>query len=76
LISQPKDMMGVLLFGTEKSKFCDDSGNSTGYPHYYLLSDFDIPGAEDVKKLKALIEDSDDEDEIMVPSKEPVIISN
>ncbi|KAH7630714.1 SPOC like C-terminal domain-containing protein [Sordaria sp. MPI-SDFR-AT-0083] len=76
IIAQPRDMMGVLLFGTEKSKFRDDSGNGTGYPHCYLLSDLDVPGAEDVKKLRALVEDDEDEDEIMVPSKEPVIMSN
>jgi ATP-dependent DNA helicase 2 subunit 1 len=37
IISNPKDMMGVLLFGTEKSKFQDEDMNS--YPNCYLLTD-------------------------------------
>jgi ATP-dependent DNA helicase 2 subunit 1 len=76
IISQPKDMMGVLLFGTEKSKFRDEDGRS-GYPHLYLLQDLDVPSAEDVKALRSLVE-GDDEDlrEILTPSKEPVQMSN
>ncbi|KAB5532643.1 SPOC like C-terminal domain-containing protein [Coniochaeta sp. 2T2.1] len=76
IIAQPKDMMGVLLFGTQNSKFRDEDGRS-GYPHCYLLQDLDIPSAEDVKALRALVE-GDDEDlqEILRPSKEPVQMSN
>jgi len=79
IISQPKDMMGVLLFGTEKSKFRDDptSRSGTGYPHCYLLTDLDVPAAEDVKRLKELVEeDTDDLDELLVPSTEPALMSN
>ncbi len=80
IISQPKHMMGILLFGTEKSKFRDESSarGGTGYPHCYLLTDLDIPAAEDVKRLKAMVEGEDDEelDELLVPSEEPVLMSN
>jgi ATP-dependent DNA helicase 2 subunit 1 len=78
IISSPKDMMGILLFGTEKSKFYeDDSGQSRlGYPHCYLFTDLDVPAADDVKALKALVEDGEDEDEVLTPSSEPVSMSN
>ncbi|KAK4207633.1 SPOC like C-terminal domain-containing protein [Rhypophila decipiens] len=77
IIAQPKDMMGILLFGTEKSKFRDEPGSrsSSGYPHCYLLTDLDIPSAGDVKQLKALVEEGDEEG-ILVPSKDEVLMSN
>ncbi|KAK5660331.1 hypothetical protein OQA88_12872 [Cercophora sp. LCS_1] len=77
IISQPKDMMGILLFGTESSKFRSDSKSNSGYPHCYLLTDLDVPGAEDVKRLKSMVEEEEEElDEILVPSKEQVLMSN
>jgi ATP-dependent DNA helicase 2 subunit 1 len=82
IISSPKDMMGVLLFGTEKSKFQNEDENSRGgiqYPHCYLLSDLNIPAAEDVKTLKAIVEEEEEEEEskdLLVPTKEPVSMSN
>lgn len=77
IISQPKDMMGILLFGTEKSKFRDESGGRSGYPHCYLFQDLDVPSAEDVKTLRSLV-NGDDEDlqDVLTPSKEPVVMSN
>ncbi|KAF9881699.1 ku70 protein [Colletotrichum karsti] len=81
IISNPKDMMGILFFGTEKSKFQDETGRSgLGYPHCYLFTDLDVPAAEDVKALKTLVgvdgEEGDDEDEVLVPTKESVQMSN
>ena len=78
IISNPKDMMGILLFGTEKSKFHDDGDGrgGLGYPHCYLFTDLDIPAAEDVKTLKALVEEGEDEDEVLKPSEEQVSMSN
>lgn len=78
IISNPKDMMGILLFGTEKSKFHDDGNGrgGLGYPHCYMFIDLDVPASEDVKALKALVEDGDDEDEILTPSSEEVSMSN
>lgn len=79
IISNPKDMMGVLLFGTEQSKFQDDTVNSRGglqYPHCYLLNDLDIPAAEDVKALKAMVEDDEVSNKLLIPSEEPVTMSN
>jgi ATP-dependent DNA helicase 2 subunit 1 len=79
IISSPTDMMGILLFGTEKSKFNNEDGDragGTGYPHCYLFTNLDIPAAEDVRALKDLAE-GEDEENILVPSKgEGVIISN
>ena len=49
IISQPKDMMGVLLYGTEASKFYDEGKSSRGslsYPGCYLLIDLDVPEAD------------------------------
>ncbi|KAK4126201.1 Ku DNA-binding complex, Ku70 subunit [Parathielavia appendiculata] len=78
IIAQPKDMMGILLFGTEKSKFRDETGgrSGTGYPHCYLFTDLDVPAAEDVKTLKSLVEEGEDPDEVLVPAKEPASMAN
>jgi hypothetical protein len=52
IISNPNDMMGILLFGTEKSRF-QDGGDGEGpglqYPHCYLLTDLDVPAAANDK---------------------------
>ncbi|KAI7969479.1 hypothetical protein EIK77_005109 [Talaromyces pinophilus] len=79
IISNPKDMMGVLFFGTEASKFYDEDENSRGglsYPHCYLFTDLDVPDANDVKSLRALAEDEEEENEILVPSKDRVSMAN
>lgn len=79
IISNPKDMMGVLLFGTEQSKFQEDQANSRGglqYPHCYLLNDIDVPAAEDVKALKAIVEEDEEANKLLIPSQEPVAMSN
>lgn len=75
IISNPKDMMGVLLFGTEKSKFQQDEDKSS-YPNCYLLTDLDVPSAEDVKTLKGILEDEDEAKSLLVPSEDPVSMSN
>lgn len=78
IISNPKDMMGILLFGTEKSKFQDDGSGrgSLGYPHCYLFTDLDIPSADEVKALKALAEEEEDEEEVLKATTETVSMSN
>jgi ATP-dependent DNA helicase 2 subunit 1 len=79
IISSPKDMMGVLLFGTETSKFQDEDASSRGsiqYPHCYLLSDLNVPDIDDVKTLKAIVEDSNGARDVLQPAKEPVSMSN
>jgi ATP-dependent DNA helicase 2 subunit 1 len=76
IISSPKDLMGVLLYGTEASKFYDEDEDSRGgwsFPHCYLLTDLDIPEADDVKALKKLVEDDDAETaDVFKPSAKPV----
>ncbi|KAF5973864.1 ATP-dependent DNA helicase 2 subunit 1 [Fusarium coicis] len=78
IISNPKDMMGILLFGTKKSKFQGsvDGRSGLGYPHCYLFTDLDVPAAEDVQALKTLVEDGEDEDEVLTPSDETASMSN
>lgn len=80
IISSPKDMMGVLLFGTEKSKFQDEDASSRGgiqYPHCYLLNDLNVPDISDVKTLKNIVEDTSGlERDILEPTNEPVSMSN
>ncbi|OAA65956.1 dsb repair complex subunit [Niveomyces insectorum RCEF 264] len=113
IIAQPKDLMGLLFFGTNKSKFRPRSGGADGaddddddvndddrdnkdgdddhdgagavtlsrgpaYPHCYLFMDLDVPAAEDVRALKALVEDEDDPDEVLVPAPpaQPVTMAN
>lgn len=78
IISNPKDMMGILLFGTQKTKFQkDENGRSSlGYPNCYLFTDLDVPAADDVKVLKGLVEDGEDDEEVLRPSGEAAIMSN
>lgn len=79
IISNPNDMMGILLFGTEQSKFMEDaycSKSGIAYPHCYLLSDLDVPAASDVKRLRTLVEDDAESSKLLVPSKEPVSMAN
>jgi len=78
IISNPRDMMGILLFGTEQSKFQQEEYGSSDsqYPHCYLLADLDIPAASDIKRLRSVIEDEDESNKLLVPSKEPVAMAN
>ncbi len=78
IISNPNDMMAILLFGTAKSKFRDESSGSGGstYPHCYLFMDLDVPIAADVKALRALAEEADDPDEILRPATKPVSMAS
>ncbi len=78
IISNPNDMMGVLLYGTQETKFQDEeqTRGSLAYPHCYLLTDLDIPSAEDVKTLRNLVDDEEESKRLLVPSSEPVSMSN
>lgn len=78
IISNPNDMMGVLLYGTAETKFHDEDEARGGlaYPNCYLLTDLDIPAADDVKALKNLVEDGEESQKLLVPSKEPVSMAN
>jgi ATP-dependent DNA helicase 2 subunit 1 len=79
IISNPNDMMGILLFGTDKTKFqgdIDDAKSSMHYPHCYLLVDLDIPAAEDVKRLRNLVENEEEWEDLLAPSKTGVSMAN
>lgn len=80
IISNPNDMMGILLFGTQQSRFqaADEEKGSVGlqYPHCYLLADLDVPAAADVKQLRALVEDKEEQQELLVASREEVSMAN
>lgn len=76
IISNPNDMMGILLFGTEETKFDGTNASDMAYPHCYLLADLDVPAASDVKRLRNLVEDEAESEEFLVPSKEGVNMSN
>ena len=78
IISNPNDMMGVLLYGTEKSKFQDeeDGCGAPSYPHCYLVTDLDVPAAEDVKALKVLVNEEEESQKLLNPSREPVPMAN
>lgn len=75
IISNPKDMMGILLFGTQKSTLTGHDGGLS-YPNCHLLTDLDVPAAEDVRTLKTLVEDGDGGDETLRPSDEPASMAN
>lgn len=78
IISNPNDMMGVLLYGTEQTRFQEEEQARGGlaYPHCYLLTDLDIPAADDVKALKSLTEDEEESKKLLVPSKKRVSMAN
>lgn len=79
IISNPHDMMGILLLGTQQSKFQgEDDSSKVGltYPHCYLLADLDVPSAVDVKRLKNLIDDEEEASKLLIPSEEPVSMAN
>lgn len=78
IISNPNDMMSVLLYGTAETRFQDEEEARGGlaYPNCYLLTDLDIPAADDVKALKNLVEDEEESQKLLVPSKEPVSMAN
>lgn len=79
IISSPRDMIGVLLYGTKESKFYDEDEEGRGtlpYPHCYLYTDLDVPAALDVKQLRELAHDEDSNPEILVPAEEPVSMAN
>lgn len=78
IISHPNDMMGVLLYGTEETKFQEDDhyGGGLSYPHCYLLNDLDIPSADDVKALRSLVEDEELSKRLLIPHIEPVSMAN
>lgn len=78
IISNPNDMMGVLLYGTDETKFQEEEEARGGlaYPNCYLLTDLDIPAAGDVKALKDLVEDEEESKKVLVPSTEPVSLAN
>jgi ATP-dependent DNA helicase 2 subunit 1 len=78
IISNPNDMMGVLLYGTERTKFQDEEqdGGVLLYPNCYLLMDLDIPAAEDVKVLKTLVNDEEESRKLLKPSKDRVAMAN
>ena len=78
IISNPNDMMSILFYGTEKTKFQEDEHSRGGlsYPHCFLLTDLDIPAAEDVKALKTLVEDHEEFEQLLIPSEESVSMAN
>ena len=79
IISNPSDMMGVLLFGTKESKFQEPEGDQSNiptYPNCYLLTDLNVPSATDVKKLRGMVESEEDSHSLLVPSAEPVSMAN
>lgn len=78
IISHPNDMMGVLLYGTEETKFQDEEQARGGlaYPHCNLLTDLNIPEADDVKRLRDLFEDEEESRKLLVPSAEPPSMAN
>jgi len=79
IISNPKDMMGVLLYGTEETKYLEDTSDTSAdlkYPHCYLLTELDVPSAGDVRTLKEIAEGDEEATQLLVPTKEPVSMTN
>ncbi|KAI3329421.1 ku70 protein [Xylariaceae sp. AK1471] len=70
IISNPKDMIGIILFGTEKSNIPENVGKVQN-SNCYLLTDLEVPAADDVKALRGLVEEGENIDEILAPSKQP-----
>lgn len=77
IIAQPKDMMGVLFFGTEKTKFHDLVGHQLEpFMNCHLYIDLDVPSARAVRALKDMAETGKDPDGILKSAKGPAPIVN
>lgn len=77
IIAHPKDMMGILFFGTEKTKFGDRVGSTLEpYQNCYFHTDLDVPSAEAVRALKDMAEFGKDPNGVLKPSKEATSIVN
>jgi ATP-dependent DNA helicase 2 subunit 1 len=78
IISNPKDQMGIILFGTEKTKYLDLDGKTSvlSYPHCYVYTPLDVPSAEEVKQLRGLVDDREDEDGVLFPSSDGARITD
>ena len=50
IISSEKDLVGVVLFGTEQVK------NPSEFKHVFILQDLDQPDAPRIKELDQLLE--------------------
>ncbi|EPS41994.1 hypothetical protein H072_3992 [Dactylellina haptotyla CBS 200.50] len=74
IISTPNDMMGILLYGTEQTKYGD--GNTSSYPNCYLLMDLDIPDAASIKELKYLLDNPEELEELLKPSESPAAMAS
>ncbi|KAF2729951.1 ATP-dependent DNA helicase II subunit 1 [Polyplosphaeria fusca] len=72
IISNPHDMMGILLFGTEKTDLGD---GDTTFQNCYLLADLNVPSASDVKRLRDLAEDEEEAAKLLRPADEPASIA-
>ncbi|KAI0555219.1 hypothetical protein F4679DRAFT_569895 [Xylaria curta] len=70
IISNPKDMIGIVLFGTKETKVPEDIRLQDD-SRCYLLTDLEVPAAEDVKTLRGLVEDGEKADEILALSEQP-----
>lgn len=51
IISSDKDLVGIVFFGTEKSK------NPSEFKHVYIYQDLDQPGAPRILELEDMLED-------------------
>ncbi|RUS22756.1 hypothetical protein BC937DRAFT_87171 [Endogone sp. FLAS-F59071] len=49
IISSESDLVGILLYGTEKKQ------NSTNFEHIYILQDLDMPDAQRIKEIEAVV---------------------
>ncbi|KAF3909626.1 hypothetical protein AA313_de0207015 [Arthrobotrys entomopaga] len=74
IISTPNDMMGILLYGTEQTKYGE--GNTSSYPNCYLLMDVDVPDAASIKELKNLLENPEELDELLKPAETPASMAS
>ena len=81
IISQPNDMMGILLHGVDTAKLESkldivDTKDIDELEGCFLLINLGIPDAEDIKRLKRLIENPSEIRDIIRHSSEPVSIAN
>ena len=67
IISNPNDMMGILLFGTQAS---DGRLGEGPFDHVQLLMDLDVPEASEIRVLKQLLEDDDEFARLLAPCDE------
>ncbi|BFZ53502.1 ATP-dependent DNA helicase II subunit 1 [Savitreella phatthalungensis] len=75
IISSPNDQVGVVLYGTKRSKFPQGMSIPSSKKLYFLC-DMDFPDAPMIRQLREVLDDKERFDEVMEPADEQAALSD